>query len=153
MKPSSSELLSLPLDSEHRQETAEAGKEKAGDSVQTPVCVWFEPRSAVLNFVGFFAPFGTKNSFCNRLIFSPMFRHFFVYDVTLAGSHSGGCGFGCQQLCSHLRPSSRCTYRNHGQHGFYARRMDQFDAEWCWCRLSAYGHKPCRIFSQMHRSV
>ena len=84
MKPSSSELLSLPLDSEHRQETAEAGKEKAGDSV--PVCVWFEPRSAVLNFVGFFAPFGTKNSFCNRLIFSPMFRHFFVYDVTLAGS-------------------------------------------------------------------
>jgi hypothetical protein len=84
MKPSSSELLSLPLDSEHRQETAEAGKEKAGDSV--PVCVWFVPRSAVLNFVGFFAPFGTKNSFCNRLIFSPMFRHFFVYDVTLAGS-------------------------------------------------------------------
>jgi hypothetical protein len=65
MKPSL-ELLSPPLDSEHRQEIAKAEKENP-----SAVCT-------LLNFVGFFAPFGTKNSFWNRLTTSPMFQHFFV---------------------------------------------------------------------------
>lgn len=66
MKPSV-ELLSPPLDSEHRQEIAKAEKEKPGVAY------------TLLNFVGFFAPFGTKNSFWKRLTKSPMFRHFFVH--------------------------------------------------------------------------
>jgi hypothetical protein len=32
-------------------------------------------------FLGFFAPFGTKNSFWNRLKTSPMIRHIFVHDA------------------------------------------------------------------------
>jgi hypothetical protein len=73
MKPSL-ELLSPPLDSEHRQEIAKAEKEKPGVV------------STLLNFVGFLAPFGTENSFCNRLITSPMFRHFFVHNGEMVGS-------------------------------------------------------------------
>jgi hypothetical protein len=33
-------------------------------------------------FLGFFAPYGTKNSFWNRLCASPMIRHIFVHDST-----------------------------------------------------------------------
>ncbi len=33
-------------------------------------------------FLGFFAPFGTKNGFLNRLKTSPMIRHIFVHDST-----------------------------------------------------------------------
>jgi hypothetical protein len=34
---------------------------------------WFE-------MISFFFPFGSKNSFLNRLLSSPMFRHIFAYD-------------------------------------------------------------------------
>jgi hypothetical protein len=36
---------------------------------------------SLLEFLGFFAPFGTKNSFWNRLKTSPMIRHIFIHDA------------------------------------------------------------------------
>jgi hypothetical protein len=38
-----------------------------------------------LELLGFLAPFGTRNSFWNRLRRSPTFRHFFIYDSRFAG--------------------------------------------------------------------
>ena len=58
--------------SEHHKVIAEQMKERA-ESGRIFGTSW-------MSFLGFFAPFGTQNSFWNRLKKSPSFKHLFVFD-------------------------------------------------------------------------
>ena len=58
--------------SEHHKKIAEQMKERA-ESGRIFGTSW-------MSFLGFFAPFGTQNSFWNRLKKSPSFKHLFVFD-------------------------------------------------------------------------
>ena len=68
MNPETSEVL----DSKYHREIKQLMDSKVSSCLIFGK-TWFE-------MISFFFPFGSKNSFWNRLLSSPMFRHIFVYD-------------------------------------------------------------------------